>query len=169
MAVGQNPQPLPPVGGANVGCGQSRPLRIEPEVGEILQNDVQSSLDQWWNVLEEGDGGSNLLDDAGHVGPQPSIVVESLALPSLGERLAGEAGSEEIHSVAPRSAVEGCEVVPDRSWTQDLFFHPRHEDGRSEGVPLDIAHSAIPVAEGEPYSKFEGSDPCAEREAMDGT
>jgi hypothetical protein len=49
---------------------------------------------------------------------------------------------DEIHSSMPRAAVEGLEIVPDRSTIQGLVFHPRHEACRGVSVPLDIAHGA---------------------------
>jgi hypothetical protein len=54
-----------------------------------------------------------------------------------------EARSEDIHASTPASAIEGFDVVPDRSLTQGLIRHPGHESGRSEGFPLDVTHSAI--------------------------
>jgi hypothetical protein len=32
-------------------------------------------------------------------------------------------------------------AAPNRSWLQGLVFHPRHENGRSVGVPLDVTHN----------------------------
>jgi hypothetical protein len=89
------------------------------------------------------------------MGPEPPFVGDAEPLPGVGGRLAGEAGSDEIHSAAPRVAVEGREVVPDRSRIQGLVFHPRHEGGRCEGFPLDVTHSAVGVSEGEPESELE--------------
>jgi hypothetical protein len=74
-------------------------------------------------------------------------------------RLAWNPASDEIHCPTPRSAVEGCEIVPDRSAIQGRFFHPRHEDGRGKGVPLDVTDSVTPLGQ----SEVEGADACAER------
>lgn len=48
-----------------------------------------------------------------------------------------------MNLAAPRPAVEGSEIVPDRSRSQGRVRHPRHEDGRGESVSLDMAHGAI--------------------------
>lgn len=48
-----------------------------------------------------------------------------------------------MNAAAPRSAIKGFEIVPDRSASQGRVCHPRHESGRSVTVSLDIAHSSI--------------------------
>jgi len=59
-----------------------------------------------------------------------------------GDVLAGEAASDAIHDSTPRAAVEGGNVIPDRSLIQDRIFHPRHEIGRCIGFPLNVSHNA---------------------------
>jgi hypothetical protein len=56
-------------------------------------------------------------------------------------------------------AIEGSNIVPDRSRIQDLFFHPRHEDGCSVGVPFDVHHTAVAGAKRESEAKIHGSNP----------
>lgn len=51
--------------------------------------------------------------------------------------------SEDMNLAAPRSAVEGGNVIPDRRLIQGRVFHPRHEGGCSEGFPLDVTNSLI--------------------------
>ena len=58
----------------------------------------------------------------------------------------------------PRFAVEGLEIVGDRSAIQRLAFHPRHDNGRSESVPLNETHGSVSVSEGEGESKLKPSD-----------
>ena len=48
-----------------------------------------------------------------------------------------------MNAAAPRSAVKGSEIVPNRCRAQGRVRHPRHESGRGETVSLDIAHSSI--------------------------
>lgn len=101
-------------------------------------------LEERGDVLEEDDRGLDLSDDADEVRPERPLVL----MPSLisGDRvgLAREARSNEIHDTTPRSAIEGREIVPDRRLIQRLVFHPCHEDGRGESVPLAKAHGSIP-------------------------
>ena len=48
-----------------------------------------------------------------------------------------------MNAAAPRSAVEGSQIVPYSSWSQGLVCHPRHESGRCVSLPLDVTNSAI--------------------------
>ncbi len=157
------------VGGANGGCAETRPLDIEPEVGKVPKHVVESSLDQGRDVLAEHEPRRDLVDDSGNLGPEPAVVLDASAPPGGGEGQAGEAGRDEIHAAAPRAAVEGLDVVPHRSLIQGLVFHPRHEDGRSVGVPLDVTHSAAGVSEGEAEAQLEAADPGADGEPGEGT
>ena len=70
--------------------------------------------------------------------------------------------SEDVHRVTPWSAVEGGNVVPNRRLIQGLIFHPRHEDGRGEGVPLDVTDSTVSGL-GQHEAEVETSGAGAER------
>jgi hypothetical protein len=78
-----------------------------------------------------------------------------------GKGLARVAAMQDIHQAAPRSAVEGSNVVPDRSAIQGRIFHPRHERGRSVGFPFDVSHSPISW-DGNMDSEVEAASSCAE-------
>src|SRR5439155_11830890 len=91
------------------------------------------------NILKEDEPWPKFSDDSGDCGPEPSGVVDSLALSSVAPRLAGEASNNKVHKSAPASAVEGEQIRPDRRDIQSLFFHPLHESGRCVGVPLNIS------------------------------
>lgn len=67
-----------------------------------------------------------------------------------------ETGSDDIHPAMPRATVEGGDVIPDRRLIQVRFFHPRHEDGRCVGVPLNTSHGSY-VDAGESESELESS------------
>ena len=71
------------------------------------------------------------------------------------ERLARQARSDEIHESAPRSPVEGVQVVPDRRVAQVAGAHPglQHSDGVV--VALDVADSS---AAEPPEGKAEPAD-----------
>jgi hypothetical protein len=82
-----------------------------------------------------------------------------------GERLARESRSDEIHASTPRCAVEGVEIVPDRSRIQPLFLHPCHENGRCVAVPFNTSHGSYAgVSEDELESQLKPSVPVAETE-----
>ena len=143
---------MPAVGGSNGGRGVQTPLRIEPEDGKVGA-DVRkpSGSHNVGDVLQEDVGGFHVSDDPLCHRPEVSVIVNATPLPGLRERLAGEAGSDEIHLCTPRATVEGGEVVPDRSLIQGLVCHPRHEYGRRVAVPFNVSHSS----RGDP-GEFEG-------------
>ncbi len=91
-------------------------------------------------------------------------VVCTPALARDGERLARIARSDDVHRAAPRAAVEGGNIVPDRSPIQGRVFHPRHENGRGVGFPFDMAHSTI-SGEGDGEPEVEPARAGAEGEA----
>ena len=91
-------------------------------------------------------------------------IVRAPALARDRERLARIARSDDVHRAAPRAAVKGGNVVPDRRSIQGRVFHPRHEDGRGVGVPLDMTHSAI-SGEREVQPEVEATGAGTEREA----
>ncbi|KQI66882.1 hypothetical protein AN189_18510 [Loktanella sp. 3ANDIMAR09] len=95
------------------------------------------------DVLEEAELGSDFVDDTCNIGPEVPGVVVSAPVARQGERLARISGSDDMNAATPRAAVEGFEIVPDRSRSQGRVRHPCHESGRGETVSLDITHSAI--------------------------
>jgi len=95
------------------------------------------------DILEEHERRLDLADDAGDMGPEVARVIGAPALSRDRERLARISRSDDVHRVAPWSAIEGSNVVPDNSLIQGRVFHPRHESGCGEGFPFDMAHSSI--------------------------
>jgi len=106
--------------------------------GDVLEAKGEMS----GHVLEEHPFGADFGDDAGNVGPEVTGIVLASPQPREGEGLAWITGSDEMNAAAPRSAVEGLEIVPDRSWRQGRVRHPCHEHGRGKTVSLDKAHSS---------------------------
>jgi len=96
-----------------------------------------------FDVFEEDPAGADFAHDPLDLGPQVTGIVFAAASPGLAEGLAGITGRDEMNAAAPRSAVKGSQIVPDRRRSQGLVFHPGHERGRSVGFPLDVTHSAI--------------------------
>ena len=114
------------------------------------------------NVLEEHPSRSAFADDAGNVRPEVARIVRAPAPSGDAEWLARIARRDEIHRAAPRPAVEAGKIVPDRRLIQGLVLHPRHEDGRGEGVPLDVTHSTVSGL-GQRKSEVEAASAGAER------
>ena len=116
------------------------------------------------DVLEEAPLGSDFPHDPGDVGPEVAGIVLPPAQPGKAEGLAGITGRDDMNAAAPRSAVEGSQIVPDNSRSQGRVRHPCHESGRSTGVPLDETHSAISRL-GKVDAEVESRDPGAKAEA----
>lgn len=96
-----------------------------------------------FDVLEEDPSRGDLADDAGDVGPEVAGVGLAAALSGGAEGLTGITGRDDMNSAAPRSAVEGSQIVPYSSRSQGLICHPRHERGRRVAFPFDVTHSPI--------------------------
>lgn len=124
----------------------------------------EAEAEMMGDILEEDEGRFDFADDAGDMRPEVARIVLAPALARHTERLARISRSDDVHRAAPRAAVETGNVVPDRRCIQGRVFHPRHESGRSEGFPLDMAHSSISGAgDGEP--EIDASDAGAEGQA----
>lgn len=120
------------------------------------------------DVFKETEGGLNFSDDPGDVWPEVAWVFVSEFSSGNGKRLAWVAAMDDIHQAAPRFAIKGGNVVPDRRVIQGLVFHPRHERSRSVGFPLDVTHSSI-SAGGEMEAEVESSGPGAEGKSGQGS
>ena len=154
------PEPRAEVRGAN-GCrAEQTPFRIEPELGKVVEDVGEPESNKLGDVLQQDESGSQVSDDGCDGWPEPALIVSSTLLPSRAERLARETGSDEIHSATPRAAVEGGEVIPDRSLIQTRLRHPLHENGRCVGVPLNVSHGSYPChgSEGELESSVAGAE-----------
>jgi len=139
------------------GCGEQTPFRIEPELGKVAKDLGEPKRKVPAHVFEEDEARLALADDSSDLGPEVSRVGLGSSLPGGAERLARVARRDEIHDAAPRSAIEGSEIVEDRSAIQGLFAHPRHEDARREGVALDVTNG--PRSSGQSHAEFESANP----------
>jgi hypothetical protein len=127
--------------------------------GDLGKSEAQMMGD----ILVQDEGRLDLADDARDVRPQVAWVVRAEPSASDRKRLARIARAENVHRAAPRAAVDGSNVVPDRRAIQGRVFHPRHEHGRSVGFPLDVTQSAI-SGTGEEDPEVEPAGAGAERE-----
>ena len=149
--------------GANGGRGETAPLRIEPELGKVGEDVREPGPNKSGDVLQEDVARSHVSDDPGNVWPDPSLVIDTSTFAGGAEWLAGETGSDDIHSSTPRCAVKGREIVPNRRRVQGRLVHPGHECGRCVAVPLNVTHS-LGAEPGEPGDELEQSDAGAEVE-----
>lgn len=156
------------VNGADGGRGNTVPFRRPParaQVPEDLRERGSTvNAEQSGNVLDEEPPRAGLAHDAPDVGPEPPLIVDAESLPCDGCSLAGEPGNDEIHSSAIRAAVEGFQIVEDRTRIHETFDHSRSDDGCGEGLPLDNTHKTNSGAN-QPDSTFEPEIAAAECKA----
>lgn len=164
LAVGEDEQPLAPMGRADFRRREEACRKAVAHADQSSGDFGETEAEMMGDVLEEDEGRLDFADDPGDMRPEVARVVRASALARDGERLARIARSDDVHRAAPRAAAEGGNVVPDRSRIQGRVFHPRHEDGRGVGVPLDMTHSAISGA-CEVQSEVEPAGAGTEREA----
>ena len=103
----------------------------------------EAKAEMMGDILEEDEGWLDIPDDAVDMRPEMAWIPAAEPSARDRERLARIARSNDVHRAAPRSAVEGSNVVPDNSLIQGRVFHPRHESGCGEGFPFDMAQSTI--------------------------
>lgn len=119
------------------------PFRVIPEVGQIAENtsEEESAIGRKdaWDVLQQDSFRSHLANDPCHISPDESLVGHTESLAGETDGLAGKSRSDEIHRATPRSAVEGSNVIPDRSVIQGLVRNSRGDNGCREVAPLDVA------------------------------
>ena len=143
VGVGQKEQPFPGVRRADFCRCKDACLNLVTHCEKVFSDVFEAEADVSEDVFSEEERRLYLSEDSADVRPQMARVFLAEALSTIAERLAWITGSEEIHSSAPRSAVEGDKVRPDRRFIQGRVFHPGHESGRGVGVSLDEANSSI--------------------------
>lgn len=163
LADGEDEQPLALVRRADFRRSEEARRKAVAHADQPSGDFGEAKAEMMGDVLEEDEGRFALADDPGDMGPEVARIVRAPALARDGERLARIARSDDVHRAAPRAAVEGSNVVPDRRAIQGRVFHPRHEDGRGVGVPLDVPHSTI-SGECEVQPEIEPAGAGAERE-----
>ena len=164
LAMGEDEEPLALVGRADFRRREEACRKAVAHADQSSGDFGETEAEMMGDVLEEHEGRLDLADDAGDMRTEVARVVRAPSLARDGERLARIARSDDVHRAAPRAAVEGGNVVPDRCAIQGRVFHPRHEDGRGVGVPLDVTHSTISWAR-EMQPEVEPAGAGAEREA----
>ncbi|KAF0173146.1 MAG: Uncharacterized protein FD162_2024 [Rhodobacteraceae bacterium] len=165
---GKDEQPFAPVGRADFRRREEACRKAVAHADQSAGDFGEAEAEMMGDILKEDEGRFDLADDAGDMRPEVAWVVDTPALARDRERLARIARSDDVHCAAPRSAVEGCNIVPDNSLIQGRVFHPRHESGCGEGFPFDMAHSTISGdGDGEPEveparagTKGEAEQPC---------
>ena len=124
------------MGRSNIGRACKAPLRIEPEVGKVSKNSVESQPKVACDIFQEDETGSHLANDSQDLGPEVALIFFSSPLTCDGEGLARIAGSDDIHSATPRSAIEGSQIRVNRSGLNRPFLHASRQDFADRVLPL---------------------------------
>jgi hypothetical protein len=95
--VGNNPDPVAPVRGADGGSRYTVPDSIIPERGKICENSSKPGTKETWHVFHDDDVGSYLANKSCVLAPQTrSRTFDASALASVGEVLAGEPSADGV-------------------------------------------------------------------------
>jgi len=144
VGVGQDEEPFSAMASARLSRREQSRRNPAAHALKVSEHVVEGARQMGADVLEEAPLGVDFGADAAEVGPQPAGVGGAEALAGAAFALARVASRDDIHEATPRAAVEGGNIVPDRSAIQGRVFHPGHESGRSVCFPLDVTHSSIP-------------------------
>jgi hypothetical protein len=166
FADGEDEEPLAPVGRTDFRRREEARRKAVAHADQSSGDLGEAEAEMMGDILEEDEGRLDLADDAGDMRPEVTRIFGAPAPARHAERLARIARSDDVHRAAPRAAVEGGNVVPDRRAIQGRVLHPRHEDGRGEGVPFDMTHSTVAGA-GKQEPEIEPAGAGAEREAVE--
>lgn len=143
FANGEDKQALPFVGRTDFRRRKEARRNAVAHADQSAGDSGEAEAEMMGDILEEDEGRLDLIDDPGDMWPEVARVVRALPFTCNRERLARIARSDDVHSAAPRAAIETGNIVPDRRAIQGRVFHPRHESGCSVGFPFDMAHSSI--------------------------
>ena len=164
LADGKDEEPLAPVGRADFRRRKEACRKFVAHADQSCGDFRESEAEMMGDIFEENEGRLAFADDAGDMGPEVTRILAAKPSACDGKWLARIACAKKIHRAAPRAAIEGSNVIPDNSLIQGRVFHPRHESGCGEGLPLDIAHSTI-SGEGKVQSEVEPASAGTEGEA----
>lgn len=139
VGVGQEyPEPLPAVGSPHVVSSQHCPERIIPCAGHVPEYGSKVVVsNESCDVFQEDVAGSYLAHDAIGVRPEVALVTGPLALPGDRERLAGEAGVEDVDDAAPWASVEMADVSEHGEPGQETVSLSLYEHLLTVGIDLD--------------------------------
>ena len=132
---------------------------------EILEDVLESSLDDSGDIFQSNNCWPNLGDDSSGCGPESSRVFFRFAFAGNAVGLTRNSGSDERNSPTPRLAVEGEQIRPNRTRVQPPFLHARRQDGTGKSFPFDHTDCAS-AWKRQSDSEVESSHSGTEREYL---
>lgn len=143
VGVGQDEDAAAPMACARFSrCKQAR-FCFKAHARKLVRDFGKSQIEMTFDIFAKDPLRSDLVDDASDLRPEVTRILRSSSFSGSAEWLAWITGRDDMNAVAPRFAVEGSQIVPNRGLAQGRVFHPRHEGGRCMGFPLDISHSPV--------------------------
>ena len=119
------------------------------------------------DVFEEHPLGVDLSDDAGNIGPEVARIFDPFALSRLGKRLTWVSGEDGVNDSAPRSAVEGFDVIPDRGGMQVSGALSCDKGVSGVFLPLDVGGGGK-ARLGKAKTHVKSAAACTEADAVSG-
>lgn len=132
------------VRGTDGSRGNAIPLRSPPARRQIPEDPLERGAavngEQAGDVLDEDPARAGVERDPPDLRPEPPFVVNAEPLASNACPLARESRNDEIHKAADCAAIEGFQIVPDRTRIHGILFHSTCEDCSRIGLPLNSTH-----------------------------
>jgi len=141
----------------NISSRESCPDRIVPDFGKVTEHSVESQPKVPCNVLKEAPSGSYLANKPFNLRPQVPRVRFTRPLARNAERLAGIAANEANHLTAPRPAIKGSNIRPDRRFIQPTLLHLVNQVRAAERFSLHVTDAAS-LRHSDSKSEVESSD-----------
>jgi hypothetical protein len=143
--VRHNPDAFPLVWSASVARSHNSPSCREPHRGKVKQDQSKSSSHKHRAVFHPHEAGSNFTNNARHLSPESRAgTADPGALTGGGDVLAREASRHHVNNSAPRSAVKGSHVIPDREGRKASVVLPGNQHIAGIGVELNGADGSPP-------------------------
>jgi hypothetical protein len=141
--VAHNKDALPALRRSEVGRSKYIMFTTEPEVGQIPENNIDSSGNKGSYVFHEDPSRMHIGYNAGHFFPEPgSLAGDSDALSGVRDVLAREPARNHVNSASPSIAVEGAHVIPNREGLKRPVILSGEQYACGVGVELDGADGA---------------------------
>jgi hypothetical protein len=141
-------------------------LNLIAKSAKLSTHLLVSDAEMVFDVFEEHDAGFDFADNPRDVRPEVPWVFRAALLAGAGEGLTRIARSEDIHNSAPRLAIEGFKIRPNRTRIERSVFHTRDQlfDG-SCFVFHEADRSSAFNCQGE--AEVEAADSCTEGHDVD--
>jgi hypothetical protein len=144
---------------SGVATSKHSPSCIHPLFGQIAKDSSTSAYNQSWRIFHEREARSNFANDSRHLCPQPATrSFNSGSASRNADVLAGESAAHNVNESAPRLAVEGSHVIPDRELWQDAVALSLQQD--AAGIRFNLNSTDAGMSE---KHSTEDSPPCSSK------